>query len=179
MQWLQRKAKVGGDSGSSDEDDDGAEGQTLKRKAMHSVSKFRPVAEIIQDGEVPSWAEVDGSDSFQYTSLFCQACGSFLDLRQKGRDVHCGTCNHITACKPGSLLMQSHAVVKYPMHKQWMEKLSRSKARASAGAQRAEVSEECPKCKNPRMCFCSSCDQRMKVKRFFTNAANQRYSINS
>jgi len=174
MSWVQRKTEE-----ISDHEE---EEPTLKRKAASATSKFRPVDEIIQDGPVPDWANVDSEDSFQYTGLFCQACGSFLDLRQKGRDVACNTCHHITECKPGLILMQSHAVVKYSAQKLWMEKLARSKAKASAGAQRAEVAEECPKCKNPRMFFWTqqlrSADEGQTVF-YECGKCTHRYSVNT
>ena len=176
LAWLQRRAKV------IDDESDQEEEENVAKKKIVKTTKFRPVDEIIQSGRVPEWANVTNEDSFEYTSLFCQACGSFLDLRQKGKNVECHTCNFVTVCKPGMLLMQAHAVVKYPAHKQWMEKLSRSKARADAGAQRAEVAEECPKCKNPRMFFWTqqlrSADEGQTVF-YECGKCEHRYSVNT
>jgi DNA-directed RNA polymerase subunit M/transcription elongation factor TFIIS len=177
--WLQRqsKAAVEGDVSTDEE-------EIASKKKKKIVSKFRPIDEIIKGDEepTPDWANVTNEDSFEYTSLFCQACGSFLDLRQKSKNVTCHTCQNITQCKPGMVLMQAHAVVKYPVHKLWMEKLARSQVRADPGAQRAEVQEECPKCKNPRMFFWTqqlrSADEGQTVF-YECGKCEHRYSINS
>jgi DNA-directed RNA polymerase I subunit RPA12 len=116
-------------------------------------------ADIIMPDEapLPKWVEkiVEvKTDTFEHSSLFCQYCGTFLDLKKAGKIV-CSGCDKVTHFTNGQTLMASHAVVKFPEHKAWMDRLKTKpkQEKSKIGAQRAEVSEECPKCKFPKMFF--------------------------
>ena len=137
----------------------------LKRKAPDGAPRDdekikENAAEIIlPDGaSLPVWAEKIvqvKTDTFEHSSLFCQHCGTFLDLKKPGNAV-CSGCDQVTTFANGQTLMASHALVKFPEHKAWMDKLKTKSAaieHSKIGAQRAEVSEECPKCKFPKMFF--------------------------
>ena len=94
----------------------------------------------------------------------------------------CTTCGKATACEAGSVLMSSHAVVRFEAHKNWMEKLGKAGLKSKVGAQRAEVSEECPKCKHPKMFFWTqqlrSADEGQTVFYECGNCSH-RYSVNT
>jgi DNA-directed RNA polymerase subunit M/transcription elongation factor TFIIS len=180
-----RRAALGGEVGEQEGQEEEEE-QGKKRKKASGSSKHHPISEVMRETELPAWASnVQSEDSFEYQTLFCCACGSFLDLKQsKGADVKCRKCAFVTKCAPGSVLMSSHAVVKFPAHKAWMDKLERlaSANKMKVGNQRAEVSEECPKCKFPKMFFWTqqlrSADEGQTV---FYECGNctHRYSVNT
>ena len=122
------------------------------------------VADILQtdDAPLPAWAEKIAhmkTDTFEHSSLFCHNCGTFLDLKKAG-SVTCTGCDHVTHFAANQVLMASHAMVKFPDHKSWMDRLEtrrrpglKTEVTSELAAQRAEVSEECPKCKFPKMYF--------------------------
>ena len=178
--WLKRRV-----NGALEQivEDEGPE-ESKKRKAS-KPSSTRNLSDVLMPtgSPLPRWAaEVEASDSFESQTLFCQCCGGFLDLRQSGTDVKCSSCGFITQCTNGSLLMRAHAVVRFPAHKHWMEKLDRAKHKSKVGAQRAEVTEECPKCKFPKMFFWTqqlrSADEGQTVFYECGNCSH-RFSINT
>ena len=137
----------------------------LKRKAhdlgCHQEEKIKHNMEDLifpDSASLPAWAAKIAqvkTDTFEHSSLFCQHCGTFLDLKKPG-NVTCSGCDQVTTFSNGQTLMASHAIVKFPEHKAWMDKLKTKTSvelQSKIGAQRAEVSEECPKCKFPKMFF--------------------------
>jgi DNA-directed RNA polymerase subunit M/transcription elongation factor TFIIS len=119
----------------------------------------------------------------EYRDVFCPVCGTFFDLRQVGTEYRCRKCHTLKNCLKssykgqttdvnGNRIMFTRSVVEFPGAEAWLDKTLASKNLAAAaavkkrepesdeesdndgiGAQRALVSEECQKCKNPKMYF--------------------------
>jgi DNA-directed RNA polymerase subunit M/transcription elongation factor TFIIS len=118
----------------------------------------------------------------EFRDVFCPVCGTFFDLRQVGTEYRCRKCNTAKNClqstyasqpatAAGSRMMFTRSVASFPGAEAWLNKTLASKnlaAQKSAvrkteneseseddgiGAQRALVSEECQKCKHPKMYF--------------------------
>lgn len=115
----------------------------------------------------------------EYRDVFCPVCGTFFDLRQVGTEYRCRKCNTVKNCLKstykgqiadahGNRLMFTRSVVDFPGAEAWLDKTLANKDAVTAvkkrepdsdeeddgiGAQRALVSEECQKCKNPKMFF--------------------------
>lgn len=119
----------------------------------------------------------------EYRDVFCPVCGTFFDLRQVGTEYKCRKCSTVKNCLKssygpqtvdamGNRMMFTRSVAEFPGAEAWLEKTLASKNLASKpvvrkrendesseseddgiGAQRALVSEECQKCKNPKMYF--------------------------
>ena len=118
----------------------------------------------------------------EFRDVFCPVCGTFFDLRQVGTEYQCRKCSTRKNCLKSTYdsdnrMMFTRSVVEFPSANAWLNKTLASKnlvvegTTASPqklrkkeegmdseeddgiGAQRALVSEECGKCKNPKMFF--------------------------
>ena len=145
------------------------------------------------------------SEVIEFRDVFCPVCGTFFDLRQTGTEYNCRKCqtrkNCLKSTYPGAdnRMMFTRSVAEFPAANAWLSKTLASKnllVGGSAakkkedeeeqddgiGAQRALVSEECGKCKNPKMYFWTqqlrSADEGQTVF-YECPKCNNRLSINS
>lgn len=126
---------------------------------------------------------MNSSEVIEYRDVFCPVCGTFFDLRQVGTEYQCRKCLTKKNCLKstydhdmdqsaiaGNRMMFTRSIVEFPSASAWLNKTLASKGLSGPsnmskkedadsdsddgiGAQRALVSEECQKCKNPKMFF--------------------------
>lgn len=117
----------------------------------------------------------------EFRDVFCPVCGTFFDLRQVGTEYRCRKCQTAKNClkstydsqpaiPAGSRMMFTRSVAEFPGAAAWLNKTLASKNLAAQklavrktetdedsddgiGSLRALVSEECQKCKHPKMFF--------------------------
>lgn len=133
------------------------------------------------------------AETIECRDVFCGVCGTFFDLRQTGTEYICRKCGTVKTC--ANRLMFSRSVAQYPAATAWLNReLSKRKGGTpiknkddeeeedQIGAQRALVTEECGKCKNPKMYFWT---QQLRSADFGQTVfyecpkCNNRLSINS
>lgn len=126
------------------------------------------------------------SEVIEYREAFCAVCGTFFDLRQTGTEYDCRKCHTRKNCM-GKQLMFTRSMVEFPAASAWLDKELQKRGgkmeeddEDAIGAQRALVTEECQKCKNPKMYFwtqqlrsadegqtvfyeCPKCDNRLSI----------------
>lgn len=116
-----------------------------------------------------------------FREIFCGVCGTFFDLRQNGTHYTCRKCGTMKTCA-GTRLMFTRSIAEYPLATAWLEKELAAHEPVDVHAQRALVSEECGKCKHPKMYFWTqqlrSADEGQTVFYECPNC-NNRLSINS
>jgi DNA-directed RNA polymerase subunit M/transcription elongation factor TFIIS len=124
---------------------------------------------------------MEEKEVIEFRDVFCPVCGTFFDLRQVGTEYRCRKCGTVKNCLKssyeekqklvsGNRMMFTRSVVEFPGAEAWLDKILASKNPTpiikkhegmdsdeeeddGIGAQRALVSEECQKCKNPKMYF--------------------------
>lgn len=133
----------------------------------------------------------------EFRDVFCPVCGTFFDLRQVGTEYKCRKCFTAKGCLQSSYdtssnrMMFTRSVAEFPAANAWLNKTLASKnllltkrddTADEIGAQRALVSEECQKCKHPKMFFWTqqlrSADEGQTVFYECPNCGN-RLSLNS
>ena len=130
----------------------------------------------------------------EFRDVFCPVCGTFFDLRQVGTEYRCRKCSTSKSCMQSSYdatsnrMMFTRSVVEFPAANAWLKKTLASKnllkgeEEESIGAQRALVTEECQKCKHPKMFFWTqqlrSADEGQTIFYECPNCGN-RLSLNS
>jgi len=118
---------------------------------------------------------MEEKEVIEYRDVFCPACGTFFDLRNVGTEYQCRKCGTVKNCLKSSYgtdrMMFTRSVAEFPGAEAWLDKTLASKQPVGKvpikndeltdsgeeddgiGALRALVSEECQKCKNPKMYF--------------------------